>query len=324
MYAVTISEPGGPDVLQWREVPEPEPAPDEVVIDVYAAGVNRADLLQRQGYYPPPPGASDYPGLECSGTVRACGADVTQWRVDDQVCALLPGGGYAERVAVHESLVLPVPDNVSVTAAAALVEVAATVYSNVTQFGRLAAGESVLIHGGSGGVGSFAIQWARTIGATVFTTSRSANHEMLSRLGADVTIDYGTEDFGEVVAEHTNGLGVDVILDVMGAAYLDKNVDALAPDGRCAIIGMQGGRKGELSVGKLLAKRGTIMAAGLRSRPLADRAAIVAGLGEEVWPHVSAGRLQPVIASRVPMAQASAAHEAMEQGGHVGKILLTT
>ena len=324
MYAVTITTPGGPEALEWREVPEPEPAPDEVVIDVDAAGVNRADLLQRQGHYPPPAGASVYPGLECAGTVNACGSDVTKWRVGDEVCALLSGGGYAERVAVHESLVLPVPDSISVAASAALVEVAATVYSNVTQFGRLSAGESVLIHGGSGGVGSFAIQWARAIGATVYTTARPSNHEMLSRLGADVTIDYSTEDFVEVVAEHTNGLGVDVILDVMGASYLGRNVDALAPDGRLAIVGMQGGRKGELPLGKLLAKRGTIMAAGLRSRPLADRASIVAGLERDVWPHVSAGRVQPVIASRIPMAQASVAHEAMENGGYVGKILLTT
>lgn len=323
MYAVEASKPGGPEVLEWREVADPECGPDEVVIAVAAAGINRADLMQREGKYPPPAGASPHLGLECAGQVRACGDNVSRWRVGDEVCALLSGGGYAERAVVDQSLVLPVPAGVSVVASAGLVEVAATVQSNLSDFAQLGPGDWVLIHGGSGGIGTFAIQWARNLGATVFTTARQANHAELKRLGADVTIDYRTENFVEVIADHTNGNGVNAILDNMGAAYLDRNIAALAKDGRLAIIGMQGGRKAELNLGGLLGKRGTIMAAGLRSRDLADRAAIITRLHQQVWPDIAAGRIVPVIASRVPMSQASQGHRQLETGGLIGKVVLT-
>jgi putative PIG3 family NAD(P)H quinone oxidoreductase len=322
MRAVVISEPGGPEVLQWHEVPQVTPGPREVVIDVAAAGVNRADVQQRKGVYPPPKGASEYPGLEVAGQVVAVGEAVTRWRTGDEVCALLSGGGYAEQVAIDESLVLPIPEGLPVADAAALVEVAATVYSNVAEYAGLSAHQSLLVHGGAGGIGTFAIQWAKALGATVFTTARPDNHAALREFGADVTIDYRDEDFVAVIAEHTGGAGVDVILDNMGAAYLNRNVEALAVEGRLAVIGLQGGRTGELNLGAMLAKRATIQAAGLRSRPQADRAAILDGVLRHVWPLVASGQIRPVVAQRIPMPEAAKAHRLMEAGGHLGKFLL--
>lgn len=324
MYAVVISEPGGPEVLKWQEGPDVTPGPDEIVIDVAAAGVNRADVVQRQGFYPPPPGASPYPGLECSGRVIELGANVTDWQLGDEVCALLPGGGYAEQVAIDQSLVLPVPAGVSLVDAAGLVEVAATVYSNLAGFAGLASGETLLVHGGSGGIGTFAIQWATRLGATVLTTARRGNAEALRALGARLVIDYRDEDFVEQVAAHTDGAGADVILDHIGAAYLERNISVLASDGRLAIIGMQGGRKAELNLSALMAKRGRLMAAGLRSRPLAQRAAILQDVRRHIWPEIAAGAIAPMVAARLPMTEAVAAHELMAGGGYVGKILLTS
>ncbi|RLK24639.1 putative PIG3 family NAD(P)H quinone oxidoreductase [Micromonospora sp. M71_S20] len=324
MRAITIPEPGGPDALVWSEVPDPEPGPGEVVVDVRASAVNRADLLQRQGHYPPPPGAPAYPGLECSGVISAIGPDVAGWEVGREVCALLAGGGYAERVAVPAGQLLPVPAGVDLVDAAALPEVACTVWSNVVQVARLGKGETLLLHGGGSGIGTFAIQLAVALGATVAVTARAGKHERLRELGAAHTIDYREQDFVEEVRRVTGGRGADVILDIMGAAYLLRNVAALATGGRLVVIGMQGGRKGELDLGALLAKRGTIAATALRSRPLAEKAEIVRGVREEVWPLVESGAVRPVVDRRVPMAEAARAHRLVESNDHVGKVLLTT
>ncbi|MEV7330112.1 NAD(P)H-quinone oxidoreductase [Micromonospora sp. NPDC093244] len=323
MRAITIPEPGGPDALVWAEVPDPEPGPGEVVVDVRAAGVNRADLLQRQGHYPPPPGASEYPGMECSGVISAVGSEVTGWTVGQEVCALLAGGGYAEKVAVPAGQLLPVPAGVDLTDAAALPEVACTVWSNVVGVGRLSSGERLLVHGGGSGIGTFAIQFGSALGATVLATARAAKHPRLHELGAAVTIDYRKQDFVEEVRQATDGHGADVILDIMGASYLGRNVAALATGGRLVVIGMQGGRKAELDLGALLAKRASVAATALRSRPLAEKAAIVRGVRDEVWPLIEAGRIRPVVDRRLAMAEAAQAHQLVESNDHVGKVLLT-
>ncbi len=322
MHAMTIPKPGGPESLVWAEVPDPQPGPDEVVVDVRASAVNRADLLQRQGYYPPPPGAPAYPGLECSGVVRAVGSDVTGWAVGQEVCALLAGGGYAERVAVPAGQLLPVPAGVDLVDAAALPEVACTVWSNVVQLARLAKGETLLVHGGGSGIGTFAIQLGAALGATVVVTAREAKHARLRELGAAHTIDYREQDFVEEVRQVTDGRGADVILDIMGAAYLPRNVAALATGGRLVVIGMQGGRKGELDLGVLLAKRASVHATALRSRPLAEKAEIVRGVREQVWPLVEAGTVRPVVHARARMADAADAHRLVETNEHLGKVLL--
>ncbi|MFF0656868.1 MULTISPECIES: NAD(P)H-quinone oxidoreductase [Micromonospora] len=322
MRAVTITEPGGPEALVWTHVPDPEPGPGEVVVEVRASAVNRADLLQRQGHYPPPPGAPAYPGLECSGTVLALGPGVTGWSVGQEVCALLAGGGYAEQVAVPAGQLLPVPAGVDLVDAAALPEVACTVWSNVVDLARLAEGDVLLVHGGGSGIGTFAIQLGVALGATVVVTARSAKHERLRELGAAHTIDYREQDFVDEVRRVTDGRGADVILDIMGASYLPRNVAALATGGRLVVIGMQGGRKGELDLGMLLAKRAAVHATALRSRPVDDKAAIVRGVREQVWPLVEAGRIRPVVHARVDMADAAAAHRLVETNDHLGKVLL--
>ncbi|OZV77877.1 NADPH:quinone oxidoreductase [Micromonospora echinospora] len=324
MRAITIPEPGGPEALRWSEVPDPEPGPGEVVVAVRASAVNRADLLQRQGHYPPPPGASAYPGLECAGVVAATAPDVTGWRVGQEVCALLAGGGYAERVAVPAGQLLPVPAGVDPVDAAALPEVACTVWSNVVQLARLAAGETLLVHGGGSGIGTFAIQLGAALGATVVVTARAAKHERLRELGAAHTVDYREQDFVEEVRRVTDGRGADVILDIMGAAYLGRNVAALTTGGRLVVIGMQGGRKAELDLGMLLAKRASVTATALRSRPVAEKAAIVRGVREQVWPLVEAGRIRPVVDRRMPMSDAAGAHRLVESSDHLGKVLLLT
>jgi putative PIG3 family NAD(P)H quinone oxidoreductase len=321
MYAVTITQPGGPEVLTWTEVPDPEPGQGEVLVDVAASAVNRADLLQRQGHYDPPPGASPYPGVECSGRIAALGAGVTGWSVGDEVCALLSGGGYAERVAVPEGQLLPVPLGVSVADAAALPEVAATVWANLVAVADLRHGETLLVHGGGSGVGTFAIQFASALGVTVLATARSAKHPALRKLGAH-PIDYTEVDFVSAVQEATVGRGVDVILDIMGAAYLERNLRALAVDGRLVVIGMQGGRTGEVDLGLLMARRASITATALRSRSVAEKAAIMAGVRAEIWPLIEAGRIHPVIDRIVPMPEAAAAHALVAASDHVGKVLL--
>ena len=325
MRAITIPEPGGPDALVLDEVPAPEPAAGEVLIDVAAAGVNRADVMQRLGHYPPPPGASEYPGLEVSGRIIAVGDDVQQWQPGDEVCALLDGGGYAERVVAPAGQVLPVPRGVSLVDAAGLPEVAATVWSNVFLVANIQPGQVLLVHGGSSGIGTMAIQLAKAVGARVAVTAGSREKlDHCASLGADILVNYREEDFVESVREQTGGHGADVILDNMGAKYLARNVDLLAPGGRLVTIGLMGGRKAELDLGTLLAKRGAVIATSLRSRPPMEKAAIVAAVREHVWPLIEAGQVRPVIHSRHPLEHAAEAHREMEASGHIGKILLTT
>ena len=323
MRAVVVSQPGGPEVLNLEEVPDPVPAADEVVISITAAGVNRADLMQRQGLYPPPPGAPPYPGLECSGRIAAVGADVTGLRPGDEVCALLAGGGYADQVAVPAVQVLPVPAGLTLSDAAALPEVACTVHANVFMAARLAPGETLLVHGGASGIGTMAIQLAHAHGATVACTAgTAAGLRRCRELGADLAIDYTSEDFVAAVRDFTGGHGADVILDIMGAAYLPRNVATLATGGRLVVIGLQGGATGELDLGIMLRRRLTVHAASLRARPVAEKAGVVAGVRADVWPLVASGQVRPVIDTVVPLAEAARAHQLMEAGGHVGKILL--
>ncbi len=323
MRAVVAAEPGGPEVLSLVELPDTEPGPGEVALAVVASAVNRADLLQRQGFYPPPPGASGVLGLECSGTVAALGEGVTDWQVGDDCCALLAGGGYADRVVVPAGQLMPVPDGVSLVDAAALPEVACTVWSNVFMVAGLQPGEWLLVHGGAGGIGTMAIQLAAALGARVATTAGSPDKlARCAELGAEITIDYREEDFVARIAEATGGHGADVILDNMGASYLGRNVEALATSGRLVVIGLQGGAKGELDVGMLLRKRGALVATTLRSRPVEEKTAICAAVTEHVWPLVADGTVRPVIGARFPLADAASAHALMTSGGHVGKILL--
>ncbi|MDF3044044.1 MAG: NADPH:quinone oxidoreductase [Ornithinibacter sp.] len=325
MKAITIPEYGGPDALVLSDVDPPEAGAGEVVVRVVAAGVNRADTLQRQGHYPPPRGESDVPGLEVSGVVDELGEGVDAWRVGDEVCALLAGGGYAERVRVPVGQLLPVPAGVSLVDAAALPEVVCTVWSNVFLTADLRAGETLLVHGGSSGIGTMAIQLAHEKGARVAVTAGSADKlDACRRLGAAVLVNYREEDFVERLEEATDGHGVDVILDIIGAKYLPRNVSALATGGRLVIIGMQGGTRGELDIAALLAKRGSVTATFLRARRPAEKAAIVASVREHVWPLVEAGRVRPVVHARHPLADAAAAHRELESSSHVGKVLLTT
>ena len=322
MRIVTVTVPGGPENLTITDAPRPAAGPGEVVIGVRAAGVNRADLLQRQGHYPPPPGISDVMGLEVSGTIASVGADVTGWAVGDPCVALLAGGGYAEFVSVPADQVVALPAGVDLVSAAGLIEVAATVLSNFDLV-HLGEGESVLIHGGAGGIGTFAIQYAKALGARVLTTAgSSAKLDLCRQLGADVAIDYH-DDWADAVKTATDGRGVDVILDVIGAKYLEANVAALAPDGRLVVIGMQGGSKGTLNLGQLLSKRGTVTATGLRSRPADQKAGICAAVVERVWPLVEAGRIRLAPETRFPLEQVAEAHRHLESGEHTGKVLLT-
>jgi putative PIG3 family NAD(P)H quinone oxidoreductase len=324
MRAVIAAEPGGPEVLSVGEVPDIAPGPGEVRLDVAATAVNRADLLQRQGVYPPPPGASGVLGLECSGTVAELGDGVTGWSVGDEVCALLSGGGYASQVVVPAGQLMPVPAGVDLATAAALPEVACTVWSNVFMMGGLRPDETFLVHGGAGGIGTFAIQLVSQLGARVFTTGGTPEKlAACAELGADVTINYRDQDFVEVVHAETDGAGVDVILDNMGAKYLGRNIEALATEGRLLIIGMQGGTKGELDISALFRKRGAVMAALLRSRPVEEKAAICASVVEHVWPLVADGSVRPIVHGSMPLEEIAEAHRLMEEGGHTGKIVLT-
>lgn len=324
MRAITIPEPGGPDALVWAEVPDPQPAEGEVLVEVAATAVNRADLLQRQGFYDPPPGASPYPGLECAGRISALGPGVSGWSVGDEVCALLSGGGYAEQVAVPAGQLLPVPKGLDAAAAAALPEVTCTVWSNVFMIAHLRPGETLLVHGGSSGIGTMAIQLAKAVGARVAVTAGSADKlARCAELGADILVNYRDQDFVEEVRKATDGKGADVILDIMGAKYLDPNVKALATNGRLAIIGLQGGAKGELNLGALLTKRGAVTATSLRGRPLAEKAAIVAAVREHVWPLIENGQVRPIVDRILPMQEAPEAHRVVDASSHVGKVVLT-
>ena len=321
MRIVDVTAPGGPENLTIAEAPVPTAGPGELVIAVTAAGINRADLLQRQGFYPPPPGASEVIGLEVSGHVHEIGDGVTGWTVGDPCVALLAGGGYAEYVALPAGQAIAPPPGIDLITAAGVIEVAATVASNFEHV-RLSEGETVLIHGGAGGIGTFAIQYARALGARVLTTAGSpAKLELCRSLGADVAIDYH-DDWPAAVRAATDGRGVDVILDVMGAKYLEPNVAALAPDGRLVVIGLQGGRKGTLDLNRLLTKRATVTATSLRGRPVEQKAAIARSVAERVWPLIASGQIKPAPETRFPLEQVAEAHRYLESGEHTGKVIL--
>ena len=325
MRAITIPEPGAPDALVPTDVPTPAAGRGEVLIEVAAAGVNRADIMQRRGLYDPPPGASSYPGLEVSGRVAALGEGVDSFAVGDEVCALLEGGGYAEEVAVPVGQVLPKPADVDLVDAAGLPEVVCTVWSNVFMTANIQPGQWLLVHGGSSGIGTMAIQLAKAVGAHVAVTAGTAEKLDFCRdLGADILVNYRDEDFVEKLREGNHDHGADVILDNIGAKYLSRNVDALAINGRLVTIGLQGGRRAELDLGTLLAKRAAVIATTLRSRPAAEKAAIVAAVREHVWPLIEAGVVRPVIHSRHALDRAADAHREMEASTHMGKILLLT
>ncbi|KAI9120765.1 hypothetical protein K1719_007798 [Acacia pycnantha] len=323
MKAIVITAAGGPEVLQLQEVEDPQIKDDEVLIRIAATALNGADIQQRKGLYPTPEGASPYPGLECSGTVEAVGKNVSRWKIGDQVCALLGGGGYAEKVAVPAAHVLPVPHAVSLKDAAAFPEVACTVWSTVFMMSRLSKGETFLVHGGSSGIGTFAIQIAKYHGVRVFVTAGSEEKLAFCKdRGADVCINYKTEDFVARVKEETGGQGVNVILDCMGASYYSRNLESLSLDGRLFIIGFMGGASTEVNLAPLLAKRLTVQGAGLRNRSPENRAVIVSEVEKNVWAAIEAGKVKPVVYKSFPLSEAAEAHRLMESSKHIGKILL--
>jgi len=323
MRAVVVPQPGDAEVLTLAERPEPAPTAHEVRIRVTAAGLNGADISQRRGFYPSPDGAPEWPGLEVSGIVDAVGADVQEWRVGDRVCALLSGGGYAEYATVDGGLVLPVPDGVDLVEAAGLPEVAATVWSNVFGLGRLSAGEALLVHGGSSGIGTMAIQLGRAFGAQVIATAGSDDKAAFCReIGADAAVNYTTQDFVEAARAFTDGRGVDVVLDIVGGAYIARDLDALATGGRILCIATRDRAPASVDMGLLMRKRATLFGTTLRARPLAERVAIIAAVREHVWPLLAEGRIHPVIDSVFPLEDAPAAHRRMESSSHRGKILL--
>jgi putative PIG3 family NAD(P)H quinone oxidoreductase len=315
------------DELVWQEVPDVVPGRGEVLIKVGAAGVNRADLLQAAGFYPPPPGASELLGMEVSGVVAEVGDGVSEWSPGQEVCALLAGGGYAESVAVPAGQLLPIPRGVDLRDAAGLPEVACTVWSNLALTAHLSPGQLLLMHGGASGVGSHAIQVARALGARVAVTAGSAAKlDSCRELGAEILINYHDEDFVARVREATDGAGADVIFDIMGASYLDRNIDALAPDGQLVIIGMQGGVMGELNIGKLLSKRAHVIGTTLRGRPVTgpnSKSEVVEAVTKSVWPMIADGRVRPVIGAHIPIQQAAEAHRLLSSGQVTGKIVLT-
>lgn len=323
MRAVVAEQPGGPEALRVVELPDPQPGPGELLVRVAAAGVNRADLLQRQGHYPPPPGAPEVLGLEAAGEVVAVGDGVEGWSVGDRACSILPGGGYAELVTVPASVALPWPEGCDGLSAGAVPEVFATAYDNVCVRGGLQAGEILLVHGGSSGVGTAAIQLGKRCGCTVLVTAGSWDKlRACANLGASAGINYREEDFVECVDELTGGRGVDVLLDIIGGAYLDRNLRCLATEGRLVVIGLQGGVKGELNLGRLLSGRLQVMGSTLRARPVEDKAALSRRLRDEVWPGFADGSLRPVVDATFPLEEAAQAHRLMESSDHIGKIVL--
>jgi putative PIG3 family NAD(P)H quinone oxidoreductase len=326
MRAITITEPGGPDVLQLTEVDDPVPGPGQVLIDVAATAVNRADLLQRQGGYNAPPGVpANIPGLEASGTIAALGPDVTGWPVGTEVCALLAGGGYAEKVLVPIGQLLPVPKGLSLIEAGALPETVCTVWANVFMYAQLQPGEWLLVHGGASGIGTTAIQLAKRYGAKVAVTVGSAEKAArCQELGADLAINYREADFTEAVREATGGAGADVILDIIGAKYLARNVATLALNGRLVVIGMQGGMTAEINLGQLLMKRASVYGSSLRVRPLEEKARIVAAVQAGAWPAYEEGAARPIIDRVLPLGEAAQAHRVLDASDHVGKVVLVT
>ncbi len=326
MWAVSIEEQGSPATLGWVEVDDPVPGPGEVLIDVAASAVNRADLLQAAGQYPVPPGASEILGMECSGTISGLGPGVIDWQVGEQVCALLAGGGYAQKVVAPAAQVLPVPDGVGLVEAAGLPEVTCTVWSNLVMTADLHSRQVVLIHGGGSGIGTMAIQVARQEGATVaVTASRPETLDFCRELGASILINHTEQDFVQVIKDATAGRGADIILDVVGAKYLQRNISALADGGRVVIIGMQGGTTAELDINSLLRKRAGVIGTALRSRPVSgpgSKGEIVAEVRHRLWPMISSGQVRPIIDSVIPMPDAGQAHRRLAVGGHLGKVIL--
>ena len=324
MRVVEVRKPGPPENLSVGQRPVPVPSTGEVLVRVAAAGVNRADVMQRYGNYPPPPGASDVLGLEVAGTVAALGERVTSWAVGDRLCGLVTGGGYAEYCVVPAPQCLPLPDTMDLVDGGALAEACLTVWTNVFERGRLREGESFLVHGGSSGIGTTAIQLARLSGARVFATAGSADKcAACNGLGAERAINYRDEDFSEVIKSATGGRGVDVILDMVGGAYVARNLDTLATDGRLVLIGLMRGATSEVNLAKLMSRRLTLTGSTLRSRTVAEKGAVVDAVRQHVWPWVSDGRFSPVIHARFPLEQANEAHRLMESSRHIGKILLT-
>jgi len=323
MIAIEIAAPGGPEMLKAVERPIPSIRDGDVLVRVEAAGVNRPDVMQRLGKYPPPPGASDIPGLEVAGTVAAVGKEVARWLVGDRVCALVSGGGYAEFCAVPALQCLPIPEGITTTAAAAIPETFFTVWINLFQRGGLRSGEQVLIHGGTSGIGTTAIQMARALGATVFATAGSrVKCEACVRLGATVAIDYRSEDFAAVIRDRTAGRGVEVILDIIGGEYLQKNLDSLALNGRLVQIGLIGGARTQINLTPILQRRLTLTGSTLRARTAEEKGAIAAEVEARVWPLIESGAVAPVIDRVFPLTAAADAHRAIEAGTHIGKIVL--
>jgi putative PIG3 family NAD(P)H quinone oxidoreductase len=325
MTAIEITRPGGPEVLRAARRPVPRPAQQQILIRVEAAGVNRPDVLQRRGQYPPPPGASDIPGLEIAGTVADIGPATDRWRVGDRVCALVAGGGYAEYCVAPAAQCLPIPANVNAIAAAAIPETFFTVWTNLFQRGALRPGERALIHGGTSGIGTTAIQLAHVLGSIVFATAGSNEKcEACRRLGAAVAINYRESDFVETIKRETNAAGVDVVLDIIGGDYFARNLDCLAMNGRLIQIGLQGGATTTIDLGRVMRRRLTITGSTLRIRTVEEKGAIARDVETNVWPLLSSGRVAPVIDRTFPLINASAAHQRMEAGEHIGKLVLTT
>jgi NADPH2:quinone reductase len=325
MIVIEITQPGGPEVLKPVERPAPEPGPGEVLIRVEAAGVNRPDIMQRQGNYPPPPGASDVPGMEVAGRIVRVGVGVEGWKADDAVCALLAGGGYAEYAAAPALQCLPVPQGLSMVEAAALPEAVFTCWTNLVDGGRLASGETVLIHGGASGIGTTGIQLAKALGARVFATAGSPEKCAACRaLGAELAIDYKTEDFVPAVKAATDGAGVDLVLDMVGGDYVRRNIEALAKGGRHVSIASQAGAEATIPIFRIMMKRLILTGSTLRARSVAEKGAIAAALRQHVWPMIESGKLRPRIHAVYRLSEAASAHRALESGDHIGKIVLTT
>jgi NADPH2:quinone reductase len=322
MRAIVLASYGGPEVLQLHDVPDPEPGPDEVVVGVVATAVNRADILQRRGRYPGPPMPFEIPGMELAGRVEAVGARVRAWSVGDEVMGIVGGGAYAERIAVHERQLLRIPDGLSVGDAAAIPEVFITAWDALVLQGGLTSGRTALVHAGGSGVGTAAIQIAKAVGASVVVTASAAKLAACRDLGADLAVDYHEEDFVDAVRGHTRGRGADVILDVVGGDYVDRNLDALVVGGRIVQVGVMGGGVASVNVGKLLPKRAALIGTVLRARPIEEKIAVTQRFGAEVLPLFDHGRLRPVIDSRFPLADVAGAHERMEANVNVGKIVL--
>ena len=324
MKAIVIRAPGGPEMLVEQERPMPVPGPGEILVRVDAAGVNRPDVRQREGNYPPPKGATDIPGLEIAGEVIALGPEARRWKVGDKVCALVVGGGYAQFCVAHESHALPVPPTISMIEAAAIPETFFTVWHNMFERAALKSGEWALVHGGTSGIGTTAIMLAKAFGAKVITTAGSNEKcEAARKLGADVAVNYKTADFVEATKSATGGAGANVIIDIVGGDYINRNYDAAAVEGRIAQVSFLGSPKAEVDFRRLMVKRLTHTGSTLRPRPVSEKAAIARAIEDKVWPLLAAGKIRPLIDSTFPFAQASAAHARMETSAHIGKIVLT-